>query len=327
MSRSTAGLIATLALGLLVAPPTAEPQQPVKISRVGVLSGGSPTPHLLYAFRQGLRDLHHLEGENIAIEARWADGQLDRLPGLVGELVQLKVDVIVTSGAPAAFAAKQATSTIPIVMAQINDPVGLGLVASLGQPGGNITGLANLHSELAAKQLELIKEAIPRATRVAVLWNPMNPGAALIVEHTRHAARALGMALVPVEARDPKGLEQSFAAMARERANALLLPPDPLFLPYGREIVSLAARRRLPAMYGWREFVEAGGLMAYGPNIPDMFRRAATYVDKILKGAKAADLPVEQPTRFDMLINLKTAKALGLTIPPSILIRADRVIQ
>ncbi len=325
--RSTAGILLTLALGLLPTPLAAEAQRPAGVARVGLLSAGSPTPHLLDAFREGMRERGYLEGTNLTIEPRWAEGRFDRLPDLVAELVRARVDVIVTSGAPAAFAAKQGTSAIPIVMAQISDPVGLGLVASLPQPGGNITGLANLHSDLGPKQLELLKEAVPKAARVAVLWNPGNPGAELIVKHSQHGARALRMTLHPVEVRDAKALESAFAAMARERANALLLPPDPFFLPHGRQIVDLAAKRRLPAMYGWRELVEAGGLMAYGPHIPDMFRRAATYVDKILKGAKPADLPVEQPMRFEMVINMKTAKVLGITFPQTILIRADQVIQ
>ena len=304
-------------------------QQPAKIPRIGLLSPFSPSDTALWhqAFGQGLRDLGWVEGKNISIEYRYAEGRNDRLPDLAAELVRLKVDVIVTSGAPAAIAAKQATITIPIVMAQVNDPVGLGLIASLGKPGGNITGLANLHSDLGAKQLELLKEAAPKTSRVAILWNPANPGAALIVRHMQHGAQALGMTLLPVEVRDPSEVESAFATMTRERANALSLPPDPVFLPFGKRIVELVARNRLPAMYGWRELVEAGGLMAYGPSIPDMFRRAAGYVDKILKGAKPANLPIEQPTKFELVVNMKTAKALGIKIPNSILLRADKVIE
>ncbi len=326
MKTTALGLIVTLALGILLAPHAAEAQKPAKVPRIAVLS---PTglSHLSQAFRQGLRDLGYVEGQTVAVEERHAGGRLEQLPDLATELVRLKFDLIVTSGAPAAHAAKQATSTIPIVMAQINDPVSLGLVASLAKPGGNVTGLANLHSELAAKQLELLKEAVPKLSRLAVLWNPANPGAEHIVKHLRYPSQALGVTLNSVELRDPRGLESTFAAMSRQQPGALLLPPDPFFLPHGKQIVDLAAKHRLPAMFGWRELVEAGGLMAYGPSVPDMFRRAATYVDKILKGAKPSDLPVEQPTIFELVINLKTAKALGLTIPPSVLIRADQVIE
>jgi putative ABC transport system substrate-binding protein len=319
-------LIVCLILSALLLFPIAAAQPPARVPRIAVLSPVDLS-HLRQVLRQGLRDLGYVDGQNIAIEERHAGGQLDHLPALAAELVRLKVDVIVTSGAPAARAAKQATSTIPIVMAQINDPVSLGLVPSLARPGGNITELANLHSELAAKQLELLKEAVPKLSRLAVLWNPLNPGAEHIVKHLRHPSQALGVTLHSVEVRDPKELEAAFAAVSKQQPGALLLPPDPFFLPHGNQIVDLAAKSRLPAMFGWREFVDAGGLMAYGPSIPEMFRRAAVYVDKILKGAKPADLPIEQPTKFELVVNLKTAKALGLTIPNSVLIRADHVIQ
>ena len=316
----------TLVLSILMVPLAADAQQPAKVPRIAVLSPAD-LPHLIQAFRQGLRDLGYVEGQNIAVEERHAGGRLDQLPDLAAELVRVKVDLIVTSGAPAARAAKQATSTIPIVMAQINDPVSLGLVPSLSKPGGNITGLANLHSELGAKQLELLKEAVPMLSRVVIIWNPNNPGAEMILKHLRHPSQVLGVTLHPVEVRDPKELASVFTTMSKQPPSALLLPPDPFFLPHGKQIADLAAKNRLPSMFGWRELVEAGGLMAYGPSIPDMFRRAAVYVDKILKGAKPGDLPVEQPTRFELVLNLKTAKALGLTIPQSLLIRADQVIQ
>jgi putative ABC transport system substrate-binding protein len=323
-------LILLLALTLFGVPLAAEAQPAGKVPRIGVLMPDFPGPQSsrsIDAFRQGLRDLGYVEGQTITIESRWAEGRTERFSDLAVELVRLKPDVIVTSGAPAVLAAKQATSTIPIVMAQINDPVGLGLVGSLARPAGNITGLANVHSELAGKQLELLKEAEPKVSRLAVLWNPANPGAELFLRHMRHASQAVGVTLQPVEIRDPSEIETGFAVMIRQRANALLLPPDPLFLPHGKQIVDLAAKNRLAAMYGWSELAESGGLMAYGPSIPDMFRRAATYVEKILKGAKPGDLPIEQPTKFELVINLKTANALGITIPQSLLQRADEVIQ
>ena len=322
-------ILLTLVLAMLGTPGAADAQQPSKTPRIGVLSPLSPSadgPNVK-ALREGLRELGYVDGQNIVLDYRWAEGQLDQLPDLMAELLRFKPDVIVTSGAPAALAAKRATPDIPVVMAQINDPVGLGLVASLAKPGGNFTGLANLHTDMAGKQLELLKEVVPKLSVVAVLWNPANRGAELIVRHVRHATRALGAAFEAVEVRDPAELESAFAAMKRQRASALLVPPDPFFLPHGKQIVGLAARHRLPAVYGWREFVEAGGLMAYGPSVRDMFRRSAAYVDKILKGTRPSDLPVEQPTRFELVINLKTAQALRLTLPQSLLVRADQVIQ
>jgi putative ABC transport system substrate-binding protein len=316
-------------LGTLAAPLAPEAQQAAKLARIGFLGLNAPSVATRHTnpFRHALRDLGWIDGNNVSIEYRWAEGKPERLPVLARELVQLSVDVLVTSGAPAALAAQQATATIPIVMAQINDPVALGLVASLSKPGSNITGLATLHSELGSKQIELIKEAVPKASRLAVLWHPGNPGARDIVTHTRHAARTLGLALLPVEVRGAGDLAAALTAMKRQRADALLVAPDPLLLPYSVELVQLTIKHGLPTMFGWSELVEAGGLMAYGPSIPEIFRRAAVYVDKILKGAKPADLPVEQPTKFELVINMKTAKALGLTIPPSVLARADQVIE
>ena len=305
-----AAFIVTLAFGILLAPLAAEAQQ-----------GGK-------AFRQGLRDLGYVEGQNIAIEYRWAEGRFERLPDLAAELVRLKVDVIVSVVTQASLAAKNATRTIPIVMVAAGDPLGSGLVASLARPGGNVTGPSSMLAELAGKELELLKETVPNVSRVAVLWNPANAvWQAQMLRATEVAARALGLQLQLLEARGPDELEGAFAAMTRERASALLVQVDVIFALHARRIADLAAKRRLPAMYGSREHVEAGGLISYAPNVPDVFRRAATYVDKILKGAKPADLPVEQPTKFELVINLKTAKALGLTIPQAVLIRADEVIR
>ncbi len=324
-------LIAALALGLLAAPLAADAQQPVKVPRVGYLSPNSPSDparqHRLEAFRQGLRELGYVEGQNIAVEPRWAEDKYDRLPALAADLVRSKVAVIVTVGVPATQAAQQATRTIPIVMAVVIDPIGTGLIASLARPGGNVTGQSLVLPELVGKQLQLLKELAPQVSRVALLWNPANPGSAPQLREAEVAARALGVRLQRLEAREPQEIDSAFAAMTRERAGALMVLVDAMLLAQRTRIAGLAARRRLPAVYGLREHAEAGGLMVYGANPLDLERRAATYVDKILKGRKPADLPVEQPTKFELVINLKTAKALGLTIPPSILIRADEVIR
>jgi len=322
-------LAITLALGILATPIAAEAQVPAKVPRIGFLASYSPTnnAHFLEAFRQGLRELGYVDGQNIAIEYRFAEGRPERLPALAAELVRLKVDVIVTGGPPAPEATKQATSTIPIVFAVTGDPVAEGLVASIARPGGNITGLASIASETVGKQLELLKEVVPKVSRVAVLQNPSNHGHPFVLRQAEGAARALGVQLHIVQARTPPEIEAAFAAMRSQRAGGVLILRDQLFLTQRTQIAALAAKSRLPAVYGNREYAEAGGLMAYGASTPHMYRRAATYVDKILKGAKPADLPVEQPMRFELVINLKTAKALGLTIPQSILIRADEVIQ
>jgi putative ABC transport system substrate-binding protein len=280
------------------------------------------------AFRQGLRELGWVEGQNIAIEHRLAEGKLDRLPHLAAELVRLKVDVILATSSPPAVAAKNATRTVPIVMATSADPVGQGLVASLARPGGNVTGLSfSVGLEVVGKELELLKETVPTVRRVAVLSNPANPGHALAIKNVQSRARALGVQLVLLEARDPNEFEPAFAAMARERAGALLVVPDAVFGLHRARLQGLAAKSRLPAMYGLREHPETGGLMSYAVDLRESFRRSATYVDKILKGAKPGDLPIEQPTKFELVINLKTAKALGLAIPPSVLVRADEVIR
>jgi putative ABC transport system substrate-binding protein len=324
--------IVALALNILSTPLAAEAQQSAKMARIGYLGYSSPVleRHLVEAFRQRLRDLGYVEGKNTVIEYRHAEGKLDRLPALAAELVRLNVDVIVTLATPAALAVKQATSTIPVVVAAMADPVRDGLVANLARPGGNITGSTFLGPELVPKRLELLKEAVPVASRVAVLWHPgvySERTMEGMVRETQGAAQTLGVQLQLLGVGTPNEFDRAFAAMSRDRADALVVFPSPmLYLEY-RRIVDLATKNRLPAMYPWREAVDVGGLMAYGASIPDMLRRAAVYVDKILRGAKPADLPVEQPEKFELVINLKTAKALGLTIPQSILIRADEVIQ
>ena len=321
--------IGTLASGLLAAPLAAHAQAPAKVPRIGFLSARQRTdnPHLLEAFRQGLRELGYVEGQTIAIEYRFAEGRPERLPALAAELVRLKVDIIVTAASPTPEAAKQATSTIPLVFAVAGDPVADGLVASLARPGGNITGLAAMNPEVVGKQLELLKEVAPKVSRVAVLQNPSNRGHPVVLRQAEGAARTLGVQLQIVKASSPGEIEAAFAAMHSHRAGGVIVLRDGLFLAQRTQIAAIAAKSRLPAVYGIREEAEAGGLMTYGASTPDMFRRAAAYVDKILKGAKPADLPVEQPTKFELVINLKTAKALGLTIPPSLLGRADEVIQ
>jgi putative ABC transport system substrate-binding protein len=322
--------IGTLAGGLLAAPFPAHAQPAGKVSRIGYLSAtsGTSSPHLREAFRQGLRDLGWVEGQTLVIEYRWAEGRFERLPDLAAELVRLKVDLIVAAPASPALAARNATGTIPVVFMGAADPVGIGLVASLARPGGNVTGLSySVGSSIFAKDLELLKEAVPKLRRVAVLSNPASPSQPLAISEIKGAARSLGLQLQTLEARGPGEFDGAFAAMARERAGALFVVQDPAFSPHRARLVDLAAKNRLPTMFTQREDAEAGGLMSYGPRLSDLWRRGATYVDKILKGARPADLPVEQPTRFEFVINLKTAKALGLTIPPSLLQRADEVIQ
>jgi putative ABC transport system substrate-binding protein len=324
--------IGTLAGGLLAAPLAVEAQQAAKVARIGFLSlHVAPNRHLREAFRQGLRDLGYLEGRNVVIEYRDAEGKVERLPALAAELVALKVDVIVTGGGtPTALAAKQATKSIPIVFASAPDPVTDGLVTSLARPGGNVTGSSNLNPELVGKCLEQLKQAVPGVSRVAVLWQPgaMDERTEKdMLKRAEVAGRALGVRLQVVEARGPADFGRAFSDMTRARADALTVLGSAMFFSERKRLLDLTAKNRLPAVYSQREFVDAGGLMAYGPNLADFFRHAATYVDKILKGAKPADLPVEQPTKFELVVNLKTAKALGLTIPPSLLGRADQVIQ
>jgi ABC-type uncharacterized transport system substrate-binding protein len=326
--REFIALVGGAAVGWPVA---ANAQQAAKVARIGYLwLNLAASPHLREAFRQGLRDLGNIEGRNVAIEYRDAEGKLERLPALAAELVALKVDVIVAGPTVATLAAKQATRTLPIVFPVAADPVGSGLVTSLARPGGNVTGLSLLAPELIGKCLEQLTQAVPGVNRVAVLWQPGGHSERTdmdMLKQAEAAARALGVRLQFIEARGPDDFDRVFSDMTRARVEALTVLPSGMFNSERRRLVDLAATIRLPAVYAWREFVDAGGLMAYGPNLADVFRRAATYVDKILKGAKPADLPVEQPTKFELVINLKTAKALGLAVPPALLGRADGVIE
>ena len=321
----------TLLFGGLFNPVAAEAQEAAKVARIGYLSTGrGANPHLGEAFRQGLRDLGYVEDRNLVIEYRDAEGKLERFPALAAELVALKVDVIVAPTTPAALAAKQATRTIPIVFFAAADPVTDGLVTGLARPGGNVTGLSTLAPDLVGKRLELLKQAVPGVSRVAVLWHPGATGERTekdMLKEAEVAARALGVRLQFVEARGPADFDRASSEMTRARAGALTVLTSSMFLNERRRLVDLAAKTRLPAVYPLREFVDAGGLMAYGSDVADLFRRGTTYVDRILKGAKPGDLPVEQPTKFELVINLKTAKALGLTIPPSVLARANQVVE
>ncbi|MBI1846832.1 MAG: ABC transporter substrate-binding protein [Candidatus Rokubacteria bacterium] len=323
-------LAGALALSVLAAPLAADAQQSRKVYRIGILSPGpaEPSPSL-DAFSQGLRELGYVEGRDFVIEYRWAEGKLERLPELAAALVRLKMDVLVpTGGTPAILAAKHATREIPIVFPVAADPVGSGLVASLARPGGNVTGFSNQSTDLTAKRLELMKEALPGVSRVAVLWNPANPAMVRRFGDARSAAATLGLTFQSVEVQgDPGEFERAFSAVSKQRPDALLVVSDAFTILHRTRVVELAKLHRLPTMAEGRVYVDAGALMSYGQNPLDPFRRAALYVDKILKGAKPADLPVEQPTKFELVINLKTAKTLGLTIPQSLLLRADEVIQ
>ena len=319
-----------LSIAVVVVGAIAQAQQSTKIPRIGYLNAVSPSSvsDRIEAFRQGLRELGYVEGKNIVIVSRYADGNLERLPALAAELASLKVDVIVSSGPVPTRFTKKATATIPIVMAQDSDPVGNGFVATLARPGGNITGLSTLAPELSGKRLELLKEIIPRLSRVAVFGTSTQPGNAQALKEVELAARAFGINLQYVDVLDPKDIETAFRAAGKGRADAvLMMVPSSVVNSLRKEIAELAVKSRLPATYQQSEYVEAGGLMSYGVSIDDLNRRAATYVDKILKGRKPADLPVEQPTKFELVINLKAAKQIGLTIPPQVLARADRVIK
>jgi putative tryptophan/tyrosine transport system substrate-binding protein len=304
-------------------------EQPTKVARIGFLIAASRSAILARteAFQQGLRELGYVEGKNIVIEWRSSEGQLDRLPALAAELVHLKVEVIVTTNSGVTRAAKEATVTIPIVMSQDNDPVGNGFVANLARPGGNITGLAILAPEISGKQVELLKETVPRLSRLAVLGVSNSLGTAQLLKETELAAGAFGVKLQYLDVRDSKDIENAFRAASTERADALLVLTSSVLNSQRKQITDLAAKSRLPAIFPFPEYVEAGGLMSYGASFTDLYRRAATYVDKILKGAKPAHLPVEQPKKFELVINLKTAKEIGLTIPESVLYRVDRVIK
>jgi ABC-type uncharacterized transport system substrate-binding protein len=308
---------------------SATAQQPTQVPRIGHLAAASlsAVAARTEAFRQGLRELGYVERRNIVIEYRSAEGKPDRIPTLASELVRLKVDVIVTGGPTATRAAKEATSTIPIVMTQDSDPIGTGFVASLARPGGNITGLSTLAPEISGKQLELLKDIVPRLSRVAVIWTSTQPGNAQALKETELAAGTFGVRLQYLDVLISKDIETAFRAASKGRAEAVLVLGGPVLNSHRTQIADLAAKNRLPAIYDRREYVEAGGLMSYATSITDLDRRAATYVDKILKGAKPAGLPVEQPTKFEFIINLKAAKQIGLTIPPNMLVRADRVIR
>ena len=317
-------LVATLVLGFV-----AEAQQPKKVPRIGFLSAASPSAisDRLDSFRQGLTELGYIEGKNIAVEYRYADGKTDRLPALAAELVAAKLDLIVAATTPGVLAVKKASATVPVVFVDISDPVANGLVVSLSRPGGNITGLTILGPELSGKRLELLKEAAPNVARVALLWNSANPSNELMWKETQAVAHELRVQLQSLEVRSSNDFDTAFETSLREHAQALIAAPEPLINTHLKRIVEFAAKNSLPAMYGAPEAVNAGGLMSYAPNYTYEYRRAATYVDKILKGTKPADLPVEQPTKFEFVINLKTAKQIGLTIPQSVLYRADKVIK
>jgi putative ABC transport system substrate-binding protein len=325
------GFLLTWLAGALVAPLVVEAQPTGSIHRIGYLgiaSAIAPQRPVVEAFRQGLRELGWVEGQTITVDYRFAEGRFDLLPDLAAELVRLKVHIIAAGPTPAAVAAKNATGTIPIVMWGVGDPVGLGLIASLARPGGNVTGLSfSVGMDTFGKGLELLKEAVPRIRRVAILSNPANPAHALAISNVKAAAPSLGVQLELLEAREPHQLDGAFAAMAKGRAEALLVVSDSMFVIHRARLADLAAKNRVPSMYGVRENVDAGGLISYGPSTVAASRRAAAFVDKILRGAKPADLPVEQPTEFELVINLKTAKALGLTIPQSLLLRADQLIE
>ena len=324
-------LVIALGAGALAAPFGAFAQQQDKVWRVGILSQRARPTSLdsgvWGAFRSGMRELGYIEGKNLLIEWRSAEGKTERLPAMATELVQLKVDVIVIAGTQAAAAAQKATTTIPIVMGSIIDPVGSGFVASLAHPGGNITGLSNLFGELGPKQLEMLRSMAPKLFRVAILLNPVNLAHAPILKSVQAAAQKIGVTVLPVEARNPQEIENAFSMMSKGKAGAVLVITDAFFITQVRQIAELAAKNRLPSIHAVPEYAEAGGLMSYGNSHAANYRRAATYVDKIFKGAKPGDIPVEQPTTFELAINMKTAKALGLKIPNSILVQATKVIE
>ena len=328
MRKKVIGL--TLSATLFALSVNIEAQQPKKIAKIRYLAPSTPAAaaHLVEAFRQGLRELGYVEGKNLVLELRHGEARAERLPELARELVGLKLDVIVTATDVAIAAVKRETQTIPIVMGNSTDPVGTGFVASLAHPGGNITGLSSISPELSGKRLELLREVVPGLSRVAFLWNPDVRGAVLDYKETEGAAGSLRVQLQSVEVVRAEDFDRAFSAITKERAQALIVPgANPLAFANRDRIANFAQRNRLPSMYGQREFVDAGGLMSYGPSAPDLFRRAATYEDKILKGTKPADLPVERPRKFELVINLKTAKQIGLTIPPNVLARADTVIK
>jgi putative ABC transport system substrate-binding protein len=315
---------AQLAFGVVT-----EAQQPKKVSRIGFLGNSTAAleANLIGPFREGLRDLGYVEGKNIVIEWRWAEGKYERFPALIAELISSNVEVIVTAGTPASLAVKKATTTIPLVMIAVGEPVATGLVASLARPGGNITGLTSISSEIEGKRLELLREVVPKVSHIAVLWNADSPVQVIQEKETRAAAQLLGMKMLSLGVRTLEEIEDAFATIVRERPSALLVLADRLFLHHREPIMDFATKHRLPGVHAYQELVEAGGLMSYGPSYADMHRRAAYFVDRILKGTKPTDLPVERPRKFELIINLKAAKQIGVTIPNNVLYRADRVIK
>jgi len=317
------------ATAILVAPLAADAQQAAKVPRIGFLGNSTAAleANLVGPFREGLRDLGYVEGRHILIEYRWAEGTYERFPALIAELIALRVDVIVTAGTPASLAVKKATTSVPVVMVAVGDPVGTGLAASLARPGANLTGLVSIAPDLEGKRLELLRELVPKLSHVSFLLNPANPFHVVSQKQARAAAAALHLKVEFVEVRAESEFDQAFDAIVRGRPGALIMLADRLFLHHRARIVDFTTRHRLPGMYAYRELVEAGGLMSFGPSYPGMHRRAAYFVDRILRGAKAADLPMEQPTTFELVLNLRAAKALGLAIPQSVLLRATEVIQ
>jgi putative ABC transport system substrate-binding protein len=316
-------------LALSGAPLAAEAQQAAKVPRIGFLGNSTAAleANLVGPFREGLRDLGYVEGRNVLIEYRWAEGKYERFPALIDELLALKVDVIVIAGTPGTQAVKRATTSVPVVMIAVGDPVSTGIVASLNQPGGNITGLTSISEDLEGKRLELLRAVVPTVSHIAVLWNPVNASHPILEKQVQAAAQVLRMKVLSLGVRVGEELDAAFAAIGRERPDALLVLADRVFLHQRARIMKFAAQHRLPGVHAYRELVEAGGLMSFGPSYAGMHRRAAYFVDKILKGAKPADLPIERPANFELVINLKTAKALGLTIPQSVLVRATEVIE
>ena len=331
MTTRTLGLVVALfAIGLVSvvlpsAPAEAQESRPGKIYRIGFLRAGHPPPAYLEGFQQGLREGGYVYGQNVVVELRATDGSVDQLPMLAEELLRAKVDVILASAGPAALVVRNATASVPVVFVGVVDPVGLGLVPSLARPGGNITGLATTSGDFAGKRLELLKAIVPKLRRVAVLWHPANPTNPIQLKGAQAAARTLGVKLQPVPLQGPDDFDSAVKAV--RGADGILMLESPLFTTYRAQLAELASKARLPAIYGQKEYVEAGGLMSYGTHFYDLYRRAGSYVDRILKGAKPAELPVEQPAKFEFVINLRTAKALGLTIPSSLLLRADKVIE
>ena len=327
MNRRT--FISTLAGGLLAAPLAAKAQQTGKVYRIGFLGNSTAAleANLVGPFREGLRDLGYVEGRNVLIEYRWAEGKYDRFPALIGELLALKVAVIVTAGTPATLAVKKATTSVPLVMLAVGDPVGTGIVPSLSHPGGNITGLTAISTEMDAKRLELLREVVPSVSYIALLWNAGSPLQVLAEKQVQAAAQVLRMRVLSLGVKTEEEIKSALAVMARERPDALLVLADRLLLHHRALIMDFATRHRLPGVHAYRELVEAGGLMSLGPSYADMHKRAAYFVDRILKGAKPGDLPVERPRTFELVINLKVAKALGLTIPQSVLLRGTEIIQ